>query len=214
MSKLLDISQIELNKTKDVILSYPWEDARGYGMWLAQTYHYVIHSSRLLAMATAYAPLGEDRLHSRMFEHLGEEKGHEKLCVTDLKAMGFKLEDFPRLYQSVAMAQTQYYWIQYRGAISFYGYVLALETLADAYGKELGRRILGAHGAKAAKFINLHAEEDVGHTQSAFQAVESLSPTEIDLIAENLQLSAEYYREMLRESAVRVRQSTGGRKAA
>ena len=57
--------------------------------------------------------------------------------ISDLKALGYSLEDFPATVQAQAMYQIQYYWIQNRGSASFFGYTLALECLAEQCGPEL-----------------------------------------------------------------------------
>jgi hypothetical protein len=166
-------------------------------MWLVQTYNMVNHSTRLVALAGALTPLDHNNLHARFVDHSKEERGHQLICISDLKAIHHKLEDFPCLHASAAMYQIQYYWVEHRGAASFFGYTLSLECLAGAFGAELYRRTLAAHGPKATQFLKLHCEDDIEHTEKAFKALEALSTPDKDMILENLILSAGLYRTML-----------------
>src|SRR4051794_23231768 len=79
------------------VRDFPWGDRRAYADWLAQTYYYVHHSTRLLACAAARFPTDErgDGLHHRFGKHMSEEQKHEKLCVHDLKGLGTSVVDWP-----------------------------------------------------------------------------------------------------------------------
>jgi hypothetical protein len=189
----------EMAQTKPIILEFPWEDPQAYALWLAQTYHMVNHSTRLVALAGALTPLDKNDLHARFVDHSKEERGHQLLCISDLKAMGRTLEEFPCLFPSAAMYQVQYYWIQLRGPISFFGYTLSLECLAENFGAELYRRVSTTHGANAAKFLKVHSEADIEHTEKAFQQIQKLSQVELELVKENLHISADLYRATLLE---------------
>jgi hypothetical protein len=187
----------EMAKTKDLFLSYPWEDSYAHALWLAQTWYMVSHSTRLVAMAGAYVVPGNESLHARFVDHSKEERGHQAICLTDMKALGYKLSDFQPTFQAQAMYQVQYYWIQFRGAASFFGYTLALECLAEKFGPEVAARVAKAHGPKASVFWKLHSEDDQEHTQSAFKHIEKLSPQDAQAAKENLLLSCQTYRSML-----------------
>ena len=136
------IAKEEMAKTEKFMLQYPWEDPYAYAMWLAQTYYMVSHSTRLVALAGACVKLGSEKLHARFVDHSREERGHQAVCVSDIQALGFELNDFPKTFQAQAMYQIQYYWIQFQGAASFFGYTLALECLAEQFGPQLASRVL------------------------------------------------------------------------
>lgn len=197
---LNEIAVQEMKKTEKLILGYDWENPIAYALFLAQTYHMVSHSTRLVAMAGAYVPIGQEKLHARFVDHSKEERGHQAVCISDINELGFKLEDFPVLHQSYSMYQIQYYWIQFRCAASFFGYTLSLECLAEKFGPEVARRVLGAHGKKASKFLLLHSEDDQDHTQEAYKHMKNLSPVEEKAAIENLILSCEIYRSMLKDA--------------
>lgn len=197
---MIDLKQSvsrEMNTTRAIILGFPWENKEAYAMWLVQTFHMVNHSTRLVALAGALTPLEQNDLHARFVDHSREERGHQKICISDLKALGYTLESFPCLESSAAMYQVQYYWIQYQGAASFFGYTLSLECLAGAFGSELYRRTSQAHGLAATRFLKLHTEDDIEHTEKAFEHIQTLSLREKEIAEENLVLSARLYRSML-----------------
>lgn len=203
----LDLQQTaneEMAKTKEYMLGYPWEDPKAYAMWLAQTYYMVSHSTRLVALAGAYVKLGNESLHARFVDHSREERGHQAVCISDIQALGYQLNDFPKTFQAQAMYQIQYYWIQHQGAASFFGYTLSLECLAEKFGPELASRVLKAHGPKASKFLKLHSEDDQEHTQEAYRHLKNLSVEEAVVATENLILSAEIYRSMLIDLKARL----------
>jgi hypothetical protein len=189
----------EHDKTRPVLQGFPWENREAYLMWLAQTYYMVNHSTRLVALAGALAPLNQNDLHARFVDHSKEERGHQLICISDLKTFGKTVQDFPCLAPSASLYQVQYYWIQYRGSVSFFGYTLALECLSAEFGAEVNRRTLQAHGKAATKFVALHSEADLEHTEKAFEQLDKLSQSELALVEENLILSAGLYRSMLTE---------------
>jgi uncharacterized ferritin-like protein (DUF455 family) len=199
------LAKSEILKTKEIFYNYPWEDPIAYAMWLVQTYHMVAHSTRLVALAGALVPVGREELHARFVDHSKEERGHQLVCVSDLKALGYSVADFPTTAQALAMYQIQYYWIQQRGSASFFGYTLALECLAEQCGPEIAARVLKAHGPKASVFLKLHSQDDQEHTQSAYKLLKNLSQEEAQAAKENLVISCEIYRAMLIEAKVMCR---------
>lgn len=202
------VTDEQMAKTEPIILGYPWENKEAYAMWLAQTYYMVNHSTRLVALAGAHAPLDRNFLHDRYVDHAKEERGHQLIAISDLKTLGYAIEQLPCLSSSAAMYQIQYYWIQHRGAASFFGYTLALEALAEKFGPQIYKRILAAHGKQACKFLNLHAEADVGHLEEAFKNIDKLNPIEAQMALENMAISSDTYREMLIKSREKVEQNT------
>lgn len=199
MNRLRLLNEKEFNETKDLFLNFPWTDQLAYAEWLAQTYSMVSHSTRLVALASGYTSLEDSKLHERFLEHAKEERGHQWMALSDLKNLGYALSDFSSIYPTESIYQIQYYWIQHKGAASLLGYILVLETLASHLGIEVYHKVRSAHGEKASVFLECHAEEDPEHLEKAYQIVEQLSKKEILLIEQNLSLSANLYRAMLRE---------------
>ncbi|MGE4130050.1 MAG: iron-containing redox enzyme family protein [Bdellovibrionales bacterium] len=200
MINFREAAKQQMDKTGPFIHDYPWENREAYAIWLGQTFYMVNHSTRLVALAGAYAPIERSFLHERFVDHSKEERGHQLIAISDLKALGYQPSDIPALAPSQAMYQVQYYWIQHLNAASFFGYTLALEAIAEYYGPEIHKRVHDAHGPQSAKFIKLHSEADVGHLDEAFRNMDKLNQDEAKLAMENLDLSSDLYREVLIKS--------------
>lgn len=197
VKKIKEAVEFEMEKTGPHFLGLNWEDKKTYGLWLKQTYNMVNYSTRLVALAGAWADLDSEFLHARYVDHSREERGHPILCVRDCEQLGYKLDDFPTLYESEAMYQCQYFWILNREPASFFGYTLALETLAIKFCDEVYDRVSKAHGAKAGTFLKLHSGADVEHLDSAYKTISKLKPAQIEAALANLKLSCDIYRGML-----------------
>jgi len=191
-----------------------WTDKTFYANWLAQTYHYVLHSTRLLALGAANFPLDQNKFHFRFIEHLREERGHEKLALNDLEALGFELKDFPEMPALSAFYQTQYYWIERVSPLSFFGWILCLEGLAVRKGTGLYQKLDKNFGPKATGFLKIHQGEDVDHLEKAFEYLSSLTGEQADVVVANLKLSCGLYRILLEEIGTTAQSSFRRGKAA
>lgn len=188
-----------LASSKQQIESFPWEDKQAYSAWVAQTYYFARHTTRLLALAGARTPFEAPDFHTRFLAHCAEERGHDKLLVNDLKNLGSKMEDWPEMPGTCALYQTQYYYVEHESPMAFFGYILGLEALAAYFGDYMNKRIEEAWGPRAAHFIRVHAEEDVGHTDEALQKIASLSAADQKVVLQNLRQTLCYYEQMLNE---------------
>lgn len=172
-----------------------FEDTYQYALFLSQAYYFVKHSTPMLALSAALS-IDNRAYHIRCIEHLGEEKGHDKMLLNDLKFMGYKLEDFPEFSMTKALYQTQYYWIEHKSARSFLGYIVLLEGLAVYSGKKILKRV---EKFKGKSFIDNHSKDDVEHLEKAFKEIDSLPQGEQELAVENCELAAQIYIAMLAE---------------
>jgi hypothetical protein len=163
-----------------------------YGSWLMQTYYYVCHSTRLLAMAGSRFAV-DDPLGKRMFEHVGEERGHEVLALRDARALGYGPEDFPRLRMTELFYQNQYYRIILEQPSDFLGYVYLLEGLGVEICPWLHQVTQRAHGDEASTFIKVHAHADQDHIVKARHAIEGLSPAQQQGVIDDFFQAAETY---------------------
>jgi thiaminase len=205
--------QVHLNELGKVIHSVPWHDKAIYGAFLAQTYHYVNHSTRLLALAASRFQSSEERIHRRFIKHATEEMSHEILALRDLKNLGLSLDSYHEFPSTRAFYQTQYYMIEHVSPWSFWGYILMLEGLALTEGAWLFQEIEQHHGEKAGSFVKVHAIEDVGHMAEAEQALSHLPDSQRPLVREQIANSCFYYGAMLEQckgyAAVRFNGDTG-----
>jgi hypothetical protein len=190
---------LHLESTIALANEFPWESPEHYANWSAQTFHYVCYSTRLFALAAGRAPLTDNPIHNRLLEHLREEKGHENLSTHDIKILGKGLDQFPQLSSTKSLYQTQYYWIEHISSYSFFGYLLALESLAVNIGPTVYQRALKAHGPKACGFLKVHTAEDVAHVQEVISWIDKMDKKDQVATMENFHQTLGNYRSILSE---------------
>lgn len=180
---------------------FPWESQQAYAGWLAQTYFYVRHSTRLLAAAAARFGLDSrsNALHVRFGAHIGEERSHEKLVLHDLAQLGVAADSLRELNSTRMFYETQYYKIEHVDPCAVYGYILMLEATGPVCGDAIVERVTRAFGPRCASFLKLHAAEDVDHVQRALDMVGQLDKSTHQTVLQNLHQSGQAYRLMLRE---------------
>ena len=180
----------------------PWEDPVAYAMWLSQTYYYVRHSTRLLAVAAArfaFDP-GGNALHHRFAVHMAEEKQHELLAADDLKALhAAPVSEMPELASTRALYEAQYFKIEHIDPFALLGYVLPLEVMSAKHGPAAHVRAQRTWGSRACTFLKVHVEEDVDHVEKAVAATENLSPEQKQMLAGCFEQTAFSYCAMLRD---------------
>ena len=69
-------------------------DRRLYGIYLIETYHYVIHNPRHQAMVGAGTKEPIFKYIKFCYEHAEEETGHEMMAFHDLLSLGYKKGSF------------------------------------------------------------------------------------------------------------------------
>jgi hypothetical protein len=178
---------------------FPWSNSRAYASWLAQTYYYVAHSTRLLAAAAArmpFNPLG-NQLHYRCAAHIAEEKKHELLALHDIKVLGESLDHLPELAATRLLYEPQYAKIDHRDPIALFGYILVLEAMSATHGAAHLALVEASHGTRAASFLKLHSAEDQGHVDKALASLEQLEPERMRIVEENIVQTGLAYRLLL-----------------
>lgn len=174
-----------------------WNDRMIYGAYLAQTYYYVRHSTRLIALGASRFSMDHNQAHERFLKHLREEANHEVLALRDLAAMDLKIDQFAELPALRAFYQVQYHNIEHISPFSFMGYILALEGLAVERGNSLHETVVKTHGPKAGMFLKVHAAEDVDHLEKAYALVSELPEAELDGVERSLETSCYLFAGML-----------------
>jgi hypothetical protein len=180
---------------------FPWHHKRAYADWLAQTYYYVHHSTRLLAASAARFPLDErgNAFHNRFGAHLSEEKKHELLALHDIKKLGLALGEFPEHDATRMFYEPQYFKIEHQDPLALFGYILPLEAMSVSKGKWILQRVLELHGNHAGSFLRVHAEDDVDHLEKAFTVLEGVASEQRVLIELNMRQTTFAYLAMLAE---------------
>lgn len=219
MSQSRKLRDLTLQKAYDETMStiyraidaFPWEDPRAYAMFLAQSYHMTKSTTRVAALTAGSFTLEEAELHEGSLDHLREEHHHERMAEKDIENLGFSLEDFPELSIVEAMVQSQYYFI-HRHPSAHFGYVLALETIANDRGPfilENTRRF----GKEANSFVEVHALVDQQHVLDMIRIVDRTPEWILPHLGKNLTQTGLWYSEMVRQSAAWA-DARRGKKAA
>lgn len=186
----------QLKKTMDLV---NWDDPKIYAAYMAQTFYYVSHSTRLLALAAGHLPLSAGPAHQRFVKHISEENRHEVLASRDVTALGFRVEDFAELDTVKAFYRLQYYMIQNVSPWSLLGYIAALEALAVHGGPALHERVCRQYGAKSGSFLKVHSAEDIEHVEQAFAMIEALPADVQTSVWENFEMSCSLFEAFLRD---------------
>lgn len=190
-----------MNKDKeleDLMVSQKWEDREFYGSYLAQTYYFVYHSTKLLGLAYARMFKQDEAFESRFLEHLKEEQNHDLVALKDLKNLGFNLEDFEESSFTKSFWQTQYYYVQNEDPLILLGYILFLEEAAVDIVPSILDRVRNAH-PKSFTFLKIHGEEDPLHVEKARIAINSLDKERQAKIWINYKQSYETFMALMNE---------------
>lgn len=188
------------NQLKETIQSFPWENQEAYTQWLANTYHYVLNSTRILAMGGACMPQNLTPLSNRFIVHAAEEKGHEKLLERDLKYFNLTPPEVPVTIDMQMYHQSLYYWMSPAGGhpIGLMGWILSLEGVATKLGPWAYQKAKSAFSDKATNFLRVHAEEDPDHLEKAFQALKGLPTEELKIALDSIDLYSRQYQNILK----------------
>lgn len=182
-----------------VCLELPWEDKRAYADWLAQTFFYVRHATRVLAKAAYKCRIEEEPLHKVFLRGINEEKDHERMATSDMSHLGFKLEQFHEYPETSAYYQTLYHLIDYNGPCALLGYFVTLEGLGAIGSDKLYERIITSHSESAASFVKVHARIDARHFTEGIELLNSLNKPQLEIVKHGLDLSTELYCNMIRK---------------
>lgn len=185
----------ETQNTFENLIEIPWANRSVYADWLSQTYHFVRHSTRLLALAAAVASLEQQNWHDKMARHIREELGHERIALRDLKNLGEIVR--PELPQTRQFYEFPKKAIFRHGPVGLVGYMHFLETLAVQSGPHLTRVISSCFGSNCCQFLQVHATEDIGHVKATEASLVELTTAELDLVDSLIQTASRQYGKVL-----------------
>jgi thiaminase len=192
---------MDMTPVMEVANVFPWQEKEPYANFLAQTFYYVRHSTRLLALAAGRIAPGDRKSFDRFIKHIGEERNHEELARRDIGNLGYDLDAIPEMPCTRMLWEPQYYKVEHESPMALLGYILMLEMLAANEGGEVVKVISEAHGADCLSFLQLHGQEDVKHVQEAIKLAESLGDRDRQLIRANIGQTVYAYSTWLREIA-------------
>lgn len=176
-----------------------WTDKEKYANYLAQSYYYVRHSTRILSLAASRFSLDDSTSHQRFLKHTVEENNHEKLLLMDLKQLGKDISSYPEQSPVRAFYQIQYYMIEHISASSCLGFILALEGLAVQKGGWFYDLISKTFGEKTGSFLRVHAKEDIEHFANAIDLVMKMSEKDKKDILVAMETSCYLFERMILE---------------
>lgn len=182
-----------------VCLELPWENKGAYADWLAQTYFYTRHATRVLAKAAYKCRIEEEPLHKIFLKGINEEKDHERMATSDISHVGLRLEHFKEYAETSAYYQTLYHLIDYNGPYALLGYFVTLEGLGAIGSDKLYDRIVNTHSEAAASFVKVHARIDTRHFAEGIARLNSLNKQQLEIVNHGLDLSTELYCNMIRK---------------
>lgn len=198
LKNLMSHHEKEMSKTKKIMLSCPWEQTEFYVNWCGQFYFFVAHATRLLAAAAARLNVDRDVLHLRFLDHCQEEKNHEKLFEKDLEHFGRSVSSFQEHPLAALLYQSQYYLIDYKDPLAFFGSILFLEGMSTAAGgPEIYTILKKKYGDEACNFVKVHVHEDEDHIQKAYMALEKMSDKELGFIFESYRCTSYAFNHLL-----------------
>ena len=149
---------------------------------MMQVYHYSRHNSMNQAVA-AFVPAPEGLLKF-VYQHAGEELGHERMVIHDLKSIGlFEDADLsqPPLPATEALIGYLYYVSLRYGAVARLGYSFWAESIyvhiQDAFRKISADLSLER---KNVTFFGSHAQADEAHSQQVDDALARYATTKED----------------------------------
>lgn len=192
---VLSISEL----CKKTLNQIDWSNKDVYAQYLAQSYYYVHHSEKLLALSIALFSTEDRPLQRRFIKHLSEENAHDLLLLSDLKNLGYQISDIEEMPATKIFWETQYYKIEHQDPAALLGYIYFLEDLACQVGPELTSKLEALYGRKPVSFLKLHAEEDPDHVTKAMALIDSLPPERRKAIVINHEQSMRAFCLMLEE---------------
>jgi hypothetical protein len=198
MDKIKARFHLELKSIKSEFEQINWANPNKYAEFLAQTYFYAQYTTRILALAGVRVSLEERKLHARLLTHAGEERGHDKMLINDLKSLGRNISEFDKSPFTSALYQTQYYMIEHVSPSALYGFILLLEGVSLACGPGLYEKV-GAHFKNSTTYLKVHIEEDEDHVEQNLKAIEGMGQNHMKSIHENLVQTSRFYIGMLRD---------------
>lgn len=187
----------QLNESKQLIDSLPWDNKDFYADYLAQTYYFVCHSTRLLARSISHFGVDRDFLYKRFVSHIKEENYHERIAKKDLENLGYSIEELKEHGVTKTFWESQYYKVDASKGTSLLGYILYLEGIAVHCFSKAFKDVDFAFGSNTSNFIRVHTTEDPEHLDHAIELIDGLSEAEKSDIWENFKQTKELYHQIL-----------------
>jgi hypothetical protein len=156
-----------------------------YASYLRETYFYTREDPQIQALCTAWFRGSDREMVKPFLQHAMSEIGHDQLALGDLRSLGFDTDAIPRenpLPTTTALISFPFYAIQYRGPLSYLGYLYFLEFLPTSRGADIAAA-LSAIGAPAESmsFLHEHRTVDVHHNRLMKRYADEMVRSDVDV---------------------------------
>lgn len=179
-----------------------------YASYLRETFHLVRETPNYLAAAAART--GDDWLQDWLLDVAVEERHHDRLCVNDLRSLGYEPEAYLRQLPGSgvwAMIGQNHYLALRSNPVGILGFAAATEGL----GASLGPSVAAAMrqypwAAKASSFLRVHAAVDQDHAVRVARAFDRLcsSPENLKLMTMTWAYTIRSYGQLFSDSIERA----------
>jgi len=191
MDKVKQTYEANIGALVDRFMNNPWDNKEFYAEYIAQTYYYVCHSTKLLKYAADHCDHPE--LKECLLHHVKEELGHEQWCLKDLINLGYDIKMFPESRVTRAMYQALYDGIDKMGPAPIIGYAIALEGMSASVCPPLAPILIKNYGDKSAAFIKNHAVIDQAHAAEGYDILKYLTRDEKEIVCQFIKTSCKAY---------------------
>ncbi|MEA1672904.1 iron-containing redox enzyme family protein [Nitrospirillum sp. BR 11163] len=175
-----------------------------YRDFLAQAYHHVRHTCRLLALAAARTE--DEDYRAALFDYINEEQGHEQWILDDIDAVG---GDAAQVAASMpghacrAMLACVYDTIERVSPYALMGMVHVLESMSTLLASRVAdalRRAYRPDGADGFRYLTSHGALDEEHVAFFQQLVDSLrAPEALPVIIDTAIMVYRLYGDIFRD---------------
>ncbi|MCV3216580.1 iron-containing redox enzyme family protein [Plectonema radiosum NIES-515] len=178
-----------------------------YIAYIRETYHLIHHTVPYLELAAEKISGKDNWLHSFFSEFAHQEKGHDLLCVNDIRALGEDPTEVLSGHPSQggwAMITQNYYLATVGNPVALIGDAVATEGLGETWAKAVADLLETKCGIprNATTFLRVHGLDDIAHADEAREALERYghNDTYYDDIVHAWKMTLQYYGQLFTDS--------------
>jgi len=157
-------------------------DRATYLAFLAEAFHHVKHTCRLLGFAAGHTGDADTAYADALYDYIEEERGHEAWILDDIRAMGGDPDAMRRAGPGpacAAMVGYVYYAIQHVNPYAMLGMVHVLEgmsvALASGAARRLAERLGGGSATAGFRYLASHGAVDREHVRFFREQVDGIA---------------------------------------
>lgn len=181
--ELTDINRQEIEKISQMrqMLSGDFSQEQ-YVNFMIDLYPIVLHFCPIMATAAGRCAEQHDSVRLYLYDHIHEEKGHEKIVLQDISSFNVSKEtilDAPVREPVQAMVAFNYYSSLTGNPCSVLGMIYVLEIISSVYAGKVSHALAKALGRNVSEgfvFLHSHSSVDMEHMaklRQLFQTIQS-----------------------------------------